>query len=263
MSQRTVKLLYIIIHAMLALALSGLALYIVLHQLIPSQISSPEQENLTLHIPNAFATLLHILLSFIGMIPALYLPATSRNEIERALMPPLYLMMTLTNIPVLGFMTVLTYGGALPLSFIARIHIFAILFTGMLMLFMGLFHLGINTSKIRQFFLLTAAGCMLLASFVPISPATNPLDQRLWITDRRFMILPAIMGFLALFNYLALYIRERSQQILFRGVSVSFIIAGHTLYTVRPSSASVWIGLALIAGGFIVGIPRGRFSQIQ
>ena len=249
---------------MLALVLSAIALYIVLHQLVPAQFFPIERRgDLSLHVPYATATLLHIILSFVGMLPALYLPATSRNEIERALMPPMYLMMTLTNISVIGFMAVLTPGGVLTLSTIARIHIFAVLFTGMLMLFMGLFHLGINTSKIRQFSLLTAAGCMLMASFVPISPTLNPLDLKLWLTDQRFMLLPVIMGILAIFNYLALYLRERSQHILFRGVSVSFIIAGHTLYTVRPSAVSVWIGIALIAGGFVVGIPRGRFSQIQ
>jgi hypothetical protein len=263
MSQRTVKILYIAIHGILALLLSGLALFIFLHQLIPTQFAFIGEVKAAPEVPYAGQTVLHIILSFVGMIPALSLPATSRNEIERALMPPMFLMMTLTNVSVIGFMTVLTTGGTIALTTIARIHLFAVLFATMLMLFMGLFHLGINTSKITQFSLLAAAGCLLIASLVPIAPALNPLDQRLWIIDRRFMILPSIIGVIAIFNYLALYLRERSQHILFRGVSISLIIAGHTLYTLRPGTVVVWLGIMLLTGGFIVGLPSGRFSQIQ
>jgi hypothetical protein len=236
--------------------LIGMIISVFLRQIIPSQgIQRPK-------IPYIIPSLLHVILSFIGMIPALFLPETSRNEIERKLMPLMYIGITLTNIPFLVYITVL-HGGVSNLVLPARIYLFAVLYSFMLMLFMGLFHLGINTSKITQFTLLGAAGCMLIVIMAPLSISAHPLEPNRWITDNTFSLLPLMMSVLAVFNYVALYIREKTQHILFRSGSISLVIIGHFLYLSRINTATVWIGILLFAAGIVIGIPRGRFSQLQ
>ena len=248
---------------MLALLFSATVIYLLLHRLIPRQFQTGSSELLEIISPYLFPTLLHIILSFIGMIPALYLPPTSRNEIERKLMPPMYLSMTLSHIPVIAQVMAYKGTGFIGIGVIARLYVFATLFTMILMLFMGLFHLGINTSKIFQFTVLAALGSILITVLVPLSAALHPMDPSQWIVDRQFYFIPVGVGVLASFNYFAIYFREQSQHALFQSGSLILIIGGYLLHLLWINPTTVWVGTILFAIGIVIGIPRGRFSQIQ
>ena len=263
MKQKTLKLTYIIAHGVLVVFLSSIVLYLLIHRILPQPFETGTHDRLEPIAPFLLPTFLHIILSFIGMVPALYLPATSKNEIERVLMPPMYLSMTLTNIPVIVHAMAYREMGLIGMNPVARIYVFAILFTTILLLFMGLFHLGINTSKIFQFTLLAALGCILIAVMVPLSVAMNPMDQTMWITDRQFFLIPLLVGVIAGFNYLAIYLRERLQHSLFQSISIILIISGYLLNVSRMSGPMVWLGIIFFGIGIVIGIPRGRFSQIQ
>ena len=256
MNQRTVKTIYLIIHIFLTVALIIAVVPLLLQQILPVRSTEPQIDYL---VP----VLLHLILSCLGMIPALNLPATGRNEIERDLLPLMYLMISLSDIPVASYALIHGFNGLITLTFIARIHIFAVLFTVVLMLYMGLFHLGINTGKIVSFTVIAATGCLLLTSLVPLAVHLHPFAYERWVADNHFRILVVIMALLAIFNYVALAIRERTQHMIFRATSISLVIAGHLLYLSRAHAAAVWIGIILFAAGILVGIPRGRFSQLQ
>lgn len=263
MKLKTIKISYIVVHGLLVIILLSFVTYLLLHRLIPETFNTGNRGRLETASSYLFPTLFHIILSFIGMIPALYLPATSRNEIERKLLPPMYLCMTLTNVPVIAQVITFNGMGMIGLTTIARIHVFAMLFTSILLLFLGLFHLGINTGKIYQFTILAALGCLLITVLVPVTVSMYPMSPGRWISDRQFFLLPLILGILAAFNYVALYLREPSYQTLFKSGSLMLIIFGHVLYQLRLNPATVWIGILLLACGIFIGIPRGRFSQLQ
>ena len=256
MNQRTIRITYIILHALLTVALIATIIPLLLQQVLPVRSKVP-------HVDYLVATLLHLIFSFVGMIPALRLPATGRNEIERDLLPLMYLMISLSDIPVASYVLAYGFGGMIPLSYIARIYIFAVLFSVMLMLYMGLFHLGINTSKIVSFTIIAVTGGLLLVSMVPLSVNLHPVDHSRWVADNHFKLLVLLMGLLAIFNYVALAIRERTQHMLFRSISISLIITGNLLYLSRAHASVIWAGIILFAIGIFIGIPRGRFSQLQ
>ncbi len=256
MSHKTTRLVYISIHGIIVVVLAFGVGILWLGQLLPGKFD----QDYVSYLP---ATGLHLLLTLAGTISALFLPMTSRNEIERDLMPPLFICMALTDIPIIIY---LVSRGVLTLpciSCIARIAIFAVLFSGILMVYLGLFHLGINTGKIIPFAVLGAAGSLLISTTVPLSVARYPFEPSQWITNRQLIFVPLLFGILAIFNYIALYIRERTKHIMFRAISISLVIVGHLLYLHRVHPSMVWAGVVLFALGTVVGIPRGRFSQLQ
>lgn len=262
MKARHVKIPYIIIHGAFALVLLYLATTLYIRQVIPSLLYSTvvaggRSSSFLLQ------TICHIALSFAGALPALRLPDTSRNEIERTLLPPMYVSLTLVDIQVVGAYMAINASGGAGFTFIARTHVFALLFAMSLLLLMGLFHIGINTGKLIQFTLLAATGSLLIANMVPLSVALSPTEPAFWYAHRQFLLVPAALGLLGSFTYTTLYIRERTQHNLFRSISFAGIVLGNILYVTRWGSFSVWMGVLLFAAGIASGIPRDRFSQLQ
>ena len=256
------KIPFIIIHGLLVLGLSGITVFISIRQAIPTYFNTRPLEHATPPF-SMVPTLLHIILSFVGMVPSLYLPDTSRNEIERRLLPPLFITITAIDISVVATFMFLTGVGSIGFTAIGRIHLFSILFSSTILLLIGLFHIGINTGKLLQFTLLSASGCLLIASLVPLSVAMYPMETSKWYADRQFLWVPAIMGVVSIVNYISLYLREQTQHNLFRSVSFTCIIVGNILYLTTLNAFFLWLGIALYGIGILLGIPRGRFSQLE
>jgi len=137
--------------------------------------------------------------------------------------------------------------------------LFSLLFSSLMLLFIGMFHLGINTSRIFRYSLLAALGCVLFTLFVPLQVAVYPLERSLWVTDGKFLLVPILLGGIAIFNYVALLSRERTQYTVFRSASLMAITLGNLLY-IDPHTT--WLGILLFAIGIAMGIPKERFSQI-
>lgn len=262
MKARYVKIPYIVLHGMLALVLLWMTVTLLIRQVIPALLYNPETQD-GRSVRFLFQTACHIGLSFAGAIPSLRLPDTSRNQIERTLLAPMYLSLTLVDIQVVVAYVMLSKAGAASFSFLARTHVFALLFAMSLLLLMGLFHIGINTGKLIQFTILAATGSLLVAAVIPLSVALNPTEPALWYVDRQFLLVPATLGILGAFTYIALYARERTQHNLFRSISFTCIVLGNILYASRWGSFFVWMGILLFAVGVATGIPRDRFSRLQ
>jgi hypothetical protein len=81
----------------------------------------------------------------------------------------------------------------------------------------------------------------------------------LWVTDGKFLLVPILLGGIAIFNYVALLSRERTQYTVFRSASLMAITLGNLLY-IDPRTT--WLGILLFAIGIAMGIPKERFSQI-
>ncbi len=256
------RISFIVLHSLLALGILIPITLIIARQIIPSLFTSAPIE-ITSVSYFALPAFIHILISFLGMLPALLLPQTSRNSIERFLLPPIYMTITLLNIPVVVMYLFFKGASVIGFSVWGRVYLFALLFGAILLLFIGLFHFGINTGKLLQFTLIAAAGCMLLAILVPLSVALHPLDPIAWVMDKRFYGLPILLGILSIFNFVALLLRERTQHNLFRNMSLMLILVGNFLYLARFAIIVSWIGVAFFALGVLISVPRGRFSQIQ
>ncbi|MDD3823493.1 MAG: hypothetical protein PHR90_09305 [Sphaerochaetaceae bacterium] len=256
------KIAYIAVHGILSVILLYFSIMVLLRQMIPNILqarTAEGSETARFLVPMMF----HILFTFVGMIPSLRLPDTSRNEIERNLLPLTFFSFTVMDISIVASYVSMRGQGSMDFSFIGRLHLFAMLFGMTLLLLMGLFHIGINTGKLWQFTLLTAAGALLIASSVPLSVALYPKDPSLWYADRQFLILPWALGILSSFTHLSLYIRERTQHNLFRTISFTCISVGNLLFIGRSGTFSVWVGILLLAAGIVMGIPRDGFSQLE
>lgn len=263
MKSRYIQIATITIHGLLAIVLLYFAGILLIRQLIPTILNTAAMPATSVTVRFLFPTFLHILFSFMGTLPSIRLADTSRNEIERNLLPPIFFSLTLVDIFILAPYMAMANNGVAGFSLIGRIHVFALLFAMTLLLLIGLFHIGINTSRLLQFPVLALAGCLLVASSVPLSVALNPTEPALWYADRLFMMVPATIGILAAFTYYALYHREQSQHNLLRSISFMCIALGNILYVGRWGVVSVWLGLLLFTAGILLGIPRDRFAPLQ
>ncbi|MDD3365954.1 MAG: hypothetical protein PHS67_01680 [Sphaerochaetaceae bacterium] len=255
------KIVFLVLHGLLVLALALPAILLILRYIIPSLFTSTPR---TIHSALYFVPplLIHLLLSYLGMLPAIFLPRTSRNSIERSLLPPLYMTITLTDIPVVITYLYLSGQSSISFSFIGRIYLFAVLLSTMFLLYMGLFHFGINTGRLLQYILITIAGCLLVSMLVPLSVALDPLHPKNWFADKQFYWLPLFLGVLSAFNYIVLFLRENTQHNLFRYLSLLLILVGNFVYIARFNVIASWIGVVLYASGVLISVPRGRFSRL-
>ncbi|MGI6433163.1 MAG: hypothetical protein ACOXZ4_04825 [Sphaerochaetaceae bacterium] len=206
-----------------------------------------------------FAAIAHMLISYVGLFPSLKLPDTSRNEIERHLLPLLFLSLTLIN----AFVAIELTSRYINPSFWAKVHLFALIFSMLLLLLLGLFRTGINAGRLFQYTFTALLLSLLLAAMIPLSVPLNPFEPSVWMRQEKVYLIVLLLGLLALASFSFLLAREKDQYSRLRNISFCCIVLGNILYGSRLSLASVWAGVVLYAVGLVLGIPHQRFSQLQ
>lgn len=207
-------------------------------------------------------TMLHIVLSFLATFPSRRLPDTSRNELERRLLPLAFLNLSLMNIFLVIPFNAQRYILKIPYTFIGRLYIFAISFFFSLFLFLALFQFAINTSKFRTYISITFLANVLVAATLPLSVTLHIEEPSLWFSPYLYTIF-ALLALLAIISFIALALKERELFNLLENSSSVLIVLGNFLYVIRLESITMWIGLSLFAVGIILSIPRERFAQLQ
>lgn len=249
MKRAFIKLPLAFLHGFVALYFATLAFKIYLQQGLPSY---------PLFVP---ATL-HPLFSFAGSLLALRFSDNSRNEIERTILPLLYLCFTFLNIPTLVTSMLLNSTYFFSLNFLGTIYMFALIFAMVLLLLMGLFHFGINKGKLVQFIVLASLSSLLVALTLPLSIATNPFVSSLWVSSS-FYFIPLILIILALITFITIFLRDRNSYTFFRIISLLTVSIGTLLYVWRLSLFTTYLALVLFIGGTLMVMPRERFTQLQ
>lgn len=217
--------------------------------------------------PNAFpltlivVVIVHLVLTFIGSIPALRLSSNSRNEIDRILLPPYFLSLTLLNVFTLASFAVATSTTILPFSLIGKFYTFALAFSSIMPILIGLFHVGINKGRLVPYLLLTFLASILIAKMVPLSVALNPTQPHLWFPSSKFLLVPVGLGVIALVTFIFLYLREPSRQSFLRLVSFIAIVLANIIYILATTLVLSWVALVIFALGIVLSIPNTKFTQ--
>jgi hypothetical protein len=249
MKRGFIKLPVTFLHGFVALFFATTAFKIYLQQSLSSYL---------FYLPAA----LHPLFSFVGSLLALRFSDNSRNEIERTILPILYLCFTFLNIPTLTTAMLLNTNYFFSLNFLGTIYIFALIFALVLLLLMGLFHFGINKGKLAQFIVLSALASLLVALTLPLSIATNPFESSLWVGSSFYFML-LILTIIAAITFITIFLRDRNSYTFIRVISLLTVSSGSIFYVYRPSLVVTYLGLVLFIGGTLIGMPRERLTQLQ
>ncbi|MHC1691655.1 MAG: hypothetical protein AB9828_01350 [Sphaerochaetaceae bacterium] len=197
--------------------------------LIPNRISLDSTQNMRPILNNyIFPISLHIILSLIGSIP-LYLQTTSRNDMEKKLLPLLLLVLTLADIRILPWHLLLTGNTLLDPTLISTIYRFSQIFGVFLLLLAGMFQQGLNAIKYGQFLMLGSAISLLVALLAPDSAYGVSLAEAPILIDSTLRSTLLIMEALASLNFIVVYIKESNQQNLIRGLGFLLLILGNRL----------------------------------
>jgi len=175
-----------------------------------------------------FPISLHIILSLIGSIP-LYLQTTSRNDMEKKLLPLLLLVLTLADIRILPWHLLLTGNTLLDPTLISTIYRFSQIFGVFLLLLAGMFQQGLNAIKYGQFLMLGSAISLLVALLAPDSAYGVSLAEAPILIDSALRSTLLIMEALASLNFIVVYIKESNQQNLVRGLGFLLLILGNRI----------------------------------
>jgi hypothetical protein len=197
--------------------------------LIPNRISLGSTQSMR-PILNSyiFPISLHIILSLIGSIP-LYLQTTSRNDMEKKLLPLLLLVLTLADIRILPWHLLLTGNTLLDPTLISTIYRFSQIFGVFLLLLAGMFQQGLNAIKYGQFLMFGSAISLLVALLAPDSAYGVSLTEAPILIDSALRSMLLIMEALACLNFIVVYIKESNQQNLIRGLGFLLLILGNRL----------------------------------
>ncbi len=215
-----------------------------------------------LWVSRTLVTFIHLIFSVVGMFLVLFFPYSLRNKVESLLLPLLFLVIPLANVPA-----IVEYAltGELMLTTLlpfAQLFTFAQLFFLVVSFFLSLFHFGINTSRIPLYTVVAFILVAFLALLIPTAPAIAPYNPALWIKGSLFFYITLILAVLAIFSFVVLFFRELTLNSLLGYLSLIFIVAGNYLCFVAYGKSGALVGLALYPLGVLMRIPRGRFAQL-
>jgi hypothetical protein len=215
-----------------------------------------------LWVSRTLVTFIHLIFSVIGMFLVLFFPYSLRNKVESNLLPLLFLVIPLANVPAIVEYALLGELSISTLHPFAQLFTFAQLFFLVVALFLSLFHFGINTSRIPLYTVVAFILVAFLALLIPTTPAIAPHNPALWIKGSLFFHITLLLVVLAIVSFVVLFFRELTLNSLLSYLSLSFIVAGNYLCFVAYGRSGALVGLALYALGVVMRLPRGRFSQL-
>lgn len=201
----------------------------------------------------------HLALSLLGMFFILFFPYSLKDTVESVLLPLLFFVIILANIPQIMHYTISQGIFLYSLTLPAKFYLFALLFYLILALFLGIFHLGINVAKIPSYTIVALLLCAFVTMTLRISVALEPTEPLMWFSNSLFLNVTLVLIFLALFTLLVYFFRELSLHNALKLLSLALILVANYLYFIAVVPT---VALVMYALGVLLRIPRGRFSQL-
>ncbi len=199
------------------------------------------------------ASLLFAVASGLGVWGALRLRPTSRNEVERTLSPITFTLFTFFTLPV--FSAFLILKNQYPM-----LEKFYLVFLFMALSFYvvtGIFQMGMNTSRIRRFYVLIPLLAVWIATLAPVfsSQSTGLLFTRL---PAIIIALIAALSIISMITYWGLYLTNRSRFTLIRALRTTCVLIGAFIFVSRMNTPSALAGASIYTIGTSLGFYRGR-----
>ena len=213
--------------------------------------------------PNyTIGSIVFVIGTYIGLIHSITLPSSSKNDIEKIVLPVVFFCFALLNIPSLVNYFLLNNIHLLPLSIIGKGYIGIAFFSFSLMVLLGIYTLGINTSKMYHHIILVGLLILFIVTLIPMNTSLYPQEYLKWSNPFLFITILALLTALSLFNMWSVYIKESTQHNLLRAVRLTLIQVGALGFIVFPAPYTNYFFVFMYIVGITIGFSRERFSQL-
>ncbi len=263
MNTKTVKGFYIGSFSLLSLFYILIITSLLIRKVMMQPIESSTNQLLYQSSPNyLIATLILILATLIGFINSLSLPPTSRNEVEKIILPIVFTLFTFLTMPTIVKYLLINHQFTISFTILVRFYLFSVYFSFTLLVISGIFSLGINSSKISRYILLLALLSLFIATLMHLNVASYPLQSLKWADSSIFISTLSLIGFIAIGNYFAIWVRESTQHNMLKALRILLIVVGILGYIFFPESIASLISTIIYTIGILFGLSRKRFNQL-
>ena len=219
---------------------------------------------LLMQIPPLYliATIIMLMANFIGFINSLSLPPTSRNEVEKIILPIVFISFSLLIMP--SFINYLLIGHifAISFTFLARLYLFSAYFSFSLLVISGIFSLGINSSKMGRYIILIGVLALFIASMMDLNIVLYPQQSIKWTNREMFLSSLSVIAVVSCINYWAIYVKESTQHNMLKAMRIMLILIGTIGFISFPESVLSLVSALFYTVGVFFGLSRRRFNQL-
>jgi len=208
-----------------------------------------------LYVTSSF---LFIIASGIGFFGILRLRPTSRNEVEKTVLPLTYTLFLFFTLP--------TISSALYLEtryFNLERPYIAILFMAFsFFLVTGVFQMGMNSSRVHRFYPFIPLLSFWVASLIP--PYTQVTGKGL-ITSRlppMILLIALTLSFVTVLTYWGHFLQSRTRQTLVKAMRTTLVLSGGFVFVFGMNSSISLAGAVLYISGTSLGLYRGRSNLL-
>ena len=263
MNKKVIKGFYIGIFGLICLSFVmltfSLLLRIVLIQPIDSMVNNYLKNISPIYL---VSTIVILIASFIGFINSLSLPPTSRNEVEKALLPVVFVSFSFLAIPSLVNYLLVGHIFTISFIFLARLYLFTAFFSFALLVVSGIFSLGINSSKMGRYILLIGVLALFVTTMMELNISLYPQHSIRWTNKIVFIPVLSLIAIVSCINYWAIYVRESTQHNMLKALRVMLILIGAIGFISFSTPVLSLISSLFYTVGVFFGLSRRRFNQL-
>ncbi len=263
MKRRVIKSIYIGLFGLFILSMVLLISSLLLRILFISPIDS-SATRLIKNISDLYvgSSIILLIATFIGFVNSLSLPPTSRNEVEKIILPIVFISFSFLIIPSVINYLLVNRIYTMSFTFLARLYFFFAYFSSSLLVISGMFSLGINSSKMGRYILFIGVLSFFIASMMDVDIASYPQQSMLWTNREMFISTLSVIAGVGCINYWAIYIRESTQHNMLKAMRIMLILLGVIGFISFPESIISLISVFLYTIGVLFGLSRKRFNQL-
>ncbi len=234
-----------------------------LHMMFRIYVQMPIESSAT-RILSAFhplytpASLLFVIASGLGVLGALRLPPTSKNEIERMVSPITFTIMTFFTLPLISSFLLLEQKYVI----VEKLYLIVIFMALSFFIVTGVFQMGINSSRIKRFYALIPLLSIWVSVLTPPFSQTSDIGLLGAHLPRAVPFIMGIMTVITLITYWALYFSNKSRFVLVRALRTTFVLFGVCFFVLGTNTAQALAGSLLYTIGTSLGFYRGRSNLL-
>lgn len=253
--RRTARISYLL----LCIAMCLIHIYMIFRITYPLP-TQPESAALLSSINPLYVTasFLFIIASGIGFFGILRLRPTSRNEVEKTVLPLTYTLFLFFTLPIISSSLYLeTRYINLEKPYIAILFMAFSFF-----LVTGVFQMGMNSSRVHRFYPFIPLLSLWVASLIP--PYTQVTTKGL-ITSRlpsMILLIALTLSFVTILTYWGHFLQSRTRQTLVKALRTTLVLSGVCVFVYGMNSSLALAGAVLYISGTSLGLYRGRSNLL-
>ncbi len=215
-----------------------------------------------LHSSRPFASLLFVLGSAIGVIASLRLRPTSKNEVEKMILPVTYSFITLFSLPMISFFLIMEQRAVANPIFLEKLYTAILVLVFSFFVISAVFQLGMNSSKVYRFLWIVPLSSVWISTLIPPFTQQESASLHAAALPSAVILIITILALVALASYWGLYLSKMSRFNLMKALKTSFVLLGAYLFVVGTHAGIEIAGSLLYMIGTSLGFYRGRSNQL-